>query len=165
MVYYAPFLICAGFMLISSFPSLLVFFHVCTLPQMVLLSSSCSHFNSSSTVRPTSIHHGSTKTSGFIFTLHNLATHPLNCNNVCTPSRIRIWQNPISRMNSNRACSLNPSTLFVTRNIVLIISWLEYPKCHSSSSVSSAESILLSQHALIIACTLIGCGESTTRKT
>ena len=108
---------------------------------------------------------GGTNNPGFIFILHNLATHPASCTNVCTPSKILIWQKPISLINSNRACSLNPPTVFVTRNIVLTISWQLYPRPHSSCNPSRACSTLHSQHAFIIACTFTGCGESTTRKT
>ena len=71
----------------------------------------------------------------------------------------------ITLMNSNFACSLSVSMVLVTLNIVLIISWHEYPKSQSSFNDAKASSMRCSWHALIMACTLMGCGLSTTLKT
>ena len=60
--------------------------------------------------------------------LHSFAAQPHSCTNVCINSSTLIWQIPISRVNSNLACSLKPGMVFVTQNILLTISWLEYPR-------------------------------------
>lgn len=129
--------------------------------------------------------------SGFMLILHSFAKQPLSCRKDCTPSRIRIWVKPISLMNSSFECSESVGIVLVTRNIVLMMSCDEYPRSlvrgpcqlatrptlyghfhpediptyHNSLNVSTALSILPSQQALIIACTLTGCGLSTTRNT
>ena len=57
--------------------------------------------------------------------LQSLDTQPLSCSNDCTPSKMRMWVNPISRMNSNLECSDKVGMVFVTRNMVLMMSWEE----------------------------------------
>lgn len=73
--------------------------------------------------------------SGFMLILHSLARQPLSCRKVCRPSNIRMWVKPISLMNSSFACSDSVGIVFVTRNIVLMISCEEYPRSLSSKSV------------------------------
>ncbi|KAG5287969.1 hypothetical protein I7I48_10010 [Histoplasma ohiense] len=65
---------------------------------------------------------GSWKLSGFMLIRHSLARHPLSCTSVCTPSNIRMCVKPISLMNSSLVCSESVGIVFVTRNIVLIMS-------------------------------------------
>ena len=60
--------------------------------------------------------------------LHSFATQPLNCRSVCTPSSMRICVKPISLMNSSFECSDSEGIVFVTRNIVLMMSCDEYPR-------------------------------------
>jgi hypothetical protein len=68
------------------------------------------------------IHIGASNSSGFMLILQSFATQPLNWRNVWTPSNIRIWVNPISLINSSFECSDKTGMLFVTLNIVLMIS-------------------------------------------
>lgn len=71
---------------------------------------------------------GGWKSSGFMLILQSLEIQPLNWSSDCTPSRIRICVKPISRMNSSLECSDSVGILFVTRNMVLMMSWAEYPR-------------------------------------
>lgn len=54
--------------------------------------------------------------------LQSFDTHPLNWSRDCTPSRIRMCVKPISRMNSSFECSDSVGIVFVTRNMVLMMS-------------------------------------------
>jgi hypothetical protein len=65
---------------------------------------------------------GASNKSGFILILHSLARQPDNCRKVCTPSSMRMWAKPISLMNSSFECSVSVGIVFVTRNIVLMMS-------------------------------------------
>jgi hypothetical protein len=44
------------------------------------------------------------------------------------PSKIRMCVKPISRTNSSFVCSLRDGIVFVTLNILLMMSWDEYPR-------------------------------------
>ncbi len=117
--------------------------------------------------------------------LQSLAKQPLNWRKLCTPSNILMCVKPISLMNSSFECSERVGIVLVTRNMVLMMSCDEYPRSlsscisdaalyslgqgnfayQSSRRVSTALSSLPSQHALIMAWTLTGCGLSTTLNT
>lgn len=65
---------------------------------------------------------GTVKRAGFMFSLQSLATQPANWRYVCMPSRMRMWVKPISRTNSSFVCSLRDGIVFVTLNILLMMS-------------------------------------------
>lgn len=71
------------------------------------------------------VYFGSTKRPGFMLILQSFATQPESWRYVCTPSRILMWVKPISLMNSSFACSERTGMVFVTLNIVLMMSWHE----------------------------------------
>lgn len=60
-----------------------------------------------------------------MLSLHSLAIQPASCRYVCTPSKMRICVNPISRMNSSFVCSLSVGIVLVTLNMVEMMSWEE----------------------------------------
>lgn len=66
--------------------------------------------------------------------LQSFDTQPLSCTSDCTPSKMRMCVNPISRMNSNLECSESVGIVLVTRNMVLMMSWEEYPRVLWSTS-------------------------------
>ena len=56
------------------------------------------------------------------------------------PSRIRMWVKPISRTNSSFVCSLSEGIVFVTLNMLLMMSWEEYPRVLQGKSVRCTKS-------------------------
>lgn len=65
---------------------------------------------------------GRSNSCGFMLSLHSFATQPASCRYVCIPSRIRMCVKPISRMNSSLVCSESSGMVFVTLNMVLMMS-------------------------------------------
>jgi hypothetical protein len=65
---------------------------------------------------------GTAKSAGFMFSLQSFATQPANWRYVCMPSRMRICVKPISRTNSSFVCSLRDGIVFVTLNMLLMMS-------------------------------------------
>jgi len=65
---------------------------------------------------------GTVKSAGFMLSLQSFATQPANWRYVCMPSRMRICVKPISRTNSSFVCSLRDGIVFVTLNILLMMS-------------------------------------------
>lgn len=120
---------------------------------MIFLTYKMPWINVDKPARKTPEHHANTlssdatqvweglNNSGFMLILQSLATQPLNCRSDCTPSKMRICVNPISLMNSSFECSDSVGIVLVTRNIVLIISWDEYPRV-----LESGESPCTSHH-------------------